>query len=61
MPDKVNLNTASRQQLNSIPNIGDDCVNRIMENRPFNSMKDVDQIQGFGGDALQNLHEHATV
>lgn len=61
MADKVNLNTASRQQLNSIPNIGDDCVDRIMKERPFNSMKDVDQIKGFGDDALQNLHEHAKV
>jgi DNA uptake protein ComE-like DNA-binding protein len=61
MPDKVNLNTASRQQLNSIPNIGDECVDRIMKNRPFDDMKQVDKVTGFGDDALQNLHEHATV
>ena len=61
MADKVNLNTASRQQLNSIPNIGDDCVDRIIQERPFNSINDVDKIKGFGDDAVRNLHEHACV
>ena len=61
MADKVNLNTASRQELNSIPDIGNDCVNRIIENRPFKSINDVDRIKGFGDDAIRNLHEHACV
>lgn len=61
MAEKVNLNTASRQQLNGIPNIGSDCVDKIIENRPFKSINDIDQIKGFGEHAIRNLHENACV
>lgn len=61
MADKVNLNTASREELNRIPNIGDDCVNKIMQERPFQSIDQLDRIGGFGDDAIQNLRQNATV
>jgi competence protein ComEA len=31
--EKINLNTASREELSRIPNIGDDCASRILDER----------------------------
>ena len=65
MADKINLNTASREELDSIPNIGDECVDKIVQARKdrgeFKSLDDLDEIGGFGDDAIQNLRQHATV
>lgn len=62
---KVNLNTASVEQIDRIPNIGRECAERIVHERDqrggFKSINELDQMKGFGDDALRNLHEHATV
>ena len=64
MAEKVNINTASRDELNRSPNIGDECVDRIIEEREsrggFSSLDELDQIKGFGDDAIRNLRQNAT-
>lgn len=63
--NKVNLNTASAEELDRIPNIGDECVERLIEEREkrggFNSLDEIDQMPGFGDEAIKNLKQHATV
>lgn len=64
MAEKLNLNTASREELDRIPDIGGDCAERIIEDRNkrggFRSMDELDQIGGFGREAIQNLEANAT-
>ena len=65
MANKANLNTANREELDRIPNIGEDCVHKIVDARRqrggFKSIDELGQIGGFGDDAIQNLRQHATV
>lgn len=65
MGQKINLNTASRAELDRIPAIGEKCAQQIIEyrtkNGPFHSIADLDRIPGFGKKALEHLRENATV
>ena len=62
---KVNLNKASVDQLERIPGIGRECAEKIVDVRNkrggFNSVGELDQIGGFGSEAVKHLREHAEV
>jgi competence protein ComEA len=63
--DKVNLNTASEQELQRLQNIGDECARRIIQERErrggFESISDLDSIGGFGEEAIKSLKNQAYV
>lgn len=53
--EKINLNTASAEELKSLPNIGDTLAQKIISNRPYNSIYDLNIIKGIGDKIIKNL------
>ncbi|WP_027459358.1 ComEA family DNA-binding protein [Deinococcus murrayi] len=52
---KVNLNTATTEQLEALPRIGPALAARIVEGRPYRSLADLDRVKGIGPATLQAL------
>lgn len=55
--DKVNINTASKEELKSLPNIGDKLAIEIINNRPYSSIYDLNKVNGIGEGIINNLKE----
>lgn len=51
----IELNTATRDQLMSLPGIGKVMAERIITNRPFASIEDLDRVPGVGPKTLEKL------
>ena len=47
--DKLDVNTATKEQLKKIPGIGDALSERIIAARPFTSADDLKRVKGIGG------------
>lgn len=61
---QVNLNTATLQQLDLLPGIGQKAAKRIIEHRaktPFTSVDDLKKVKGFGQKKLEKLKPFLTV
>ena len=62
---KVNINTASAQQLTELPGIGEKLATRIVEYRQksggFKSVQELMNVQGVGEKNLAKLQAHVTV
>ncbi|MDP3154147.1 MAG: helix-hairpin-helix domain-containing protein [Archangium sp.] len=59
----VNLNTASAQQLDLLPGIGEKAAKRIIEHRsktPFGKVEDLRKVKGFGAKKLEKLKSFLT-
>lgn len=52
---KVNLNTASRAELESLPRVGPAMAKRIIQGRPYRSLDDLDKVKGIGPKMLELL------
>ena len=57
----VNINTASYEELQTLPGIGTTLARRIIEARPFASVDEITRIQGIGQGTLNNLRHLITV
>ncbi len=55
--DKVEINTASLQQLDEIIGIGPALGQRIIDTRPFSSIDDLIKVKGIGEKTLQKIKE----
>ena len=53
--EKVNLNTASLEELKNLPNIGDKLGQEIINNRPYKSVYDLNNIKGIGDKITKKL------
>jgi len=53
--DKINPNTAARDQLMLLPGVGEVTANRIIEARPFRKPQDLLNVQGIGTVTLKRL------
>lgn len=61
---KVNLNTATKEELLTIPNIGASKANLIIEyrnNTPFTSIEDIMNIKGIGNGIFEKIKAYITV
>jgi competence protein ComEA len=64
-PRAVDLNSASVEQLTTVPGIGDATARRIVEWReehgPFRRVEDLMKVKGIGEKSLEKLRPHVTV
>lgn len=52
---RLNLNTASREQLEALPKVGPALAERILAGRPYRSLADLDRVKGVGPGTLRAL------
>ena len=63
--EKVNINTATKEQLQTLPGIGEVLAQRILEYRqihgPFGQISDLTLVEGIGLDRFTLLQDYITV
>jgi len=63
--DKVNINTATAEELDALPGVGPSIAQRIIEyrttNGPFQSIEDIKNVRGIGDATFEKLKDKITV
>tara|TARA_R110002124_G_scaffold254181_1_gene419701 strand:- start:51 stop:500 length:450 start_codon:yes stop_codon:yes gene_type:complete len=57
----IHLNTATMEELMTLPRVGPTLAERIMEGRPFDDVERLIKVQGIGEATLEVLRDHVTV
>lgn len=57
----VDINTASKRELETIPGIGPVLADRIIQGRPYRSVDELRRIKGFSDGKMTDLAEHVQV
>ncbi|MDO6355361.1 ComEA family DNA-binding protein [Caloramator sp. CAR-1] len=62
---KININTATLEELKTLPRVGDAIAQRIIEyrekNGPFRDIKDIKNVSGIGDKMFENIKDKITV
>ncbi len=53
--EKINPNTAARDELMKLPGVGEVTANRIIESRPYAKLEDLTEVTGIGKETLLRL------
>ena len=56
--EKINPNTAARDELMRLPGIGETFANRIIEGRPYSKPDDLLRVSGIGPGTLAKISPH---
>jgi competence protein ComEA len=59
--EKVNLNTATKEELDALPGIGPAKAQAIIDARPFKSIEDVKQVKGIKEGVFSKIKDRITV
>jgi competence ComEA-like helix-hairpin-helix protein len=57
----VNLNTAEREELMTLPGVGPAIADRILASRPFASIEDLQRVSGIGSNLVEGIQTMITV
>ena len=57
----LDLNTAARDELMSLPGVGEVMANRIIEGRPYATIEDLGNVEGIGPKKLEKLVEYVRI
>ena len=64
-PEIININTATLEQLQTLPKVGPVLAQRILEyrqaNGPFENVKDIAEVEGIGETILEAIMAYITV
>ena len=52
---KININTASKEELASLPKIDDERAETLVAERPFDSWDEIDELPGFDERLVQDI------
>lgn len=52
---KVNINTATSEQLDALPDVGPATANKIISSRPYKTIEDLKNVEGIGEKTYNNL------
>ena len=52
---RINVNTATEEELESLPGIGPTIARRIFEGRPYGSVDDLRRVKGIGKKRLEEI------
>ncbi|QCX32470.1 transporter [Caloramator sp. E03] len=62
---KININTANKEELKSLPRIGDALAQRIIDyrdkNGPFKRIEDIKKVSGIGEKMFENIKDKITI
>ena len=54
---KININTASKEELASLPKISDERAQVLIDERPFDSWEEIDELPGFDDRLVQDIQK----
>ncbi len=54
---KININTASKEELASLPKIDDERAQMLIDERPFDSWEEIDELPGFDERLVQDIQK----
>ena len=57
----VNINTATEQQIETIPGVGPALAVRIIAGRPYSTVSDIDRVKGIGPAKMTTLRSYIKV
>ncbi|MCH8525870.1 MAG: helix-hairpin-helix domain-containing protein [Kiritimatiellae bacterium] len=59
--ERINLNTAPKEDLVRIPGVGEATANTIIAARPFSSLEDLTRVRGIGRARFEQLQAWLTL